>query len=100
MEDYIKLAEALIAFDEYLSTTGLTPKDEQKRRFENIHKHKDVIRAALEPQQAAVDVEVIREKVHNHCSANYPYPYEEDAEAVVDFVIDYLHAQGLLKGGV
>lgn len=40
-------AAALEAFDEYLATTGLTPMDEQKRRFEKIHKHKATIRRVL-----------------------------------------------------
>lgn len=40
-------ADALAAFKEYMAMTGLTPQDEQKRRYENICKCRPVIEAAL-----------------------------------------------------
>lgn len=46
-DDAKKRAEALEAFKEYLAQTGLTPPDEQKRRYENIWKHRATIESAL-----------------------------------------------------
>ncbi len=54
------------------------------------------IRAALEPQQAAVDLEALKQKVFSETSIRHDAgsPYEAICQT-----IDYLHAQGLLKGG-
>lgn len=53
-------AEALTAFKEYMAQTGLTPQDEQKRRYENIWKHKATIEYALSAPQEVNEGEYIR----------------------------------------
>lgn len=81
-------AEALAAFKEYMAQTGLTPQDEQRRRYENIWKCRPVIEAALatdapivEGLDDALSVDYVEEKdpTHDCCGMIIVDPADFDA---------------------